>query len=155
MVETNLLFLLIVTGFNLGENNGKYTIVADPLLASTYLGGTQTDLPYGPFIEVDDSGYVYICGFSSSLNFPRTQNAFQYNYGGGQQDCFISKFNNDLTELIASTYLGGSGFETECTIELDDEGNVYVGGYTNSTDFPTTPGAYNQTLAIMIFLFQN
>jgi hypothetical protein len=130
-------------GFEVGAYNSEFPLFIDPLLASTYLGGSQTDLPYGPFIEVDDSGYVYVCGFSSSLNFPRTQNAFQNNYSG-QQDCFISKFNNDLTELIASTYLGGSGFETECTIELDDEGNVYVGGYTNSTDFPTTPGAYNQ-----------
>jgi len=131
-------------GFNLGEYNEELPLFIDPLLASTYLGGNQTDLPYGPFIEVDDSGYVYVCGFSSSLNFPRTSGAYQYNYGGGQQDCFISKFNNDLTELIASTFIGGSGFETECTIELDSEGNVYIGGYTNSVDFPTTTGAYSQ-----------
>jgi len=132
-------------GFEVAEYNQNYPLIIDPLVASTFLGGSLTDLPYGPFIEVDDEGFVYISGFFSSQNFPRTTGVFQSNYSGGPQDCFIAKFNNDLSELIASTFLGGSGFETECTIELDNYGNVYVGGYTNSKNFPTSENAYSRT----------
>jgi hypothetical protein len=131
-------------GFSIGDYDRETTLFIDPLLASTILGGWCDDICYGPFIETDVSGNVYLSGFTCTPTFPTSLGAYQRNYAGGQLDCFISKFNSDLTTLLASTFLGGSGFETECTIALDDSGNIYAGGFTNSQDFPTTPGAYNE-----------
>ena len=58
-------------------------------------------------------------------------------------DGFIARLSNDLASLTASTYLGGSKHDPIFGIVLDSTGNVYVTGYTTSTDFPTTTGAYD------------
>ena len=131
--------------FDVGEYNRDLPLFIDPLLASTLLGGWCDEISYGPFIELDDTGNIYLSGFTCTPTFPTSTGAFQPDYGGGQLDCFVAKFNNDLTELLACTFLGGSGFETECSITLDNDGNIFAGGYTNSQSFPTTPGAYNET----------
>jgi len=131
--------------FDVGDYNRDFPLFIDPLLASTLLGGWCDEISYGPFIELDDTGNVYISGFTCTTNFPTSVGAYQRIYGGGQLDCFVAKFNNDLTSLIACTFLGGSGFETECSITLDSYGNIFAGGYTDSQNFPTTPGAYNVT----------
>jgi hypothetical protein len=131
--------------FDVGDYNRDLPLFIDPLLASTLLGGWCDEISYGPFIELDDTGNVYISGFTCTTNFPTSVGAFQGNYGGGQLDCFVAKFNNDLTSLVACTFLGGSGFETECSMTLDNDGNIFAGGYTDSQNFPTTPGAYNET----------
>jgi len=132
-------------GFRIGEYDDTRTLTIDPLLASTFLGGSCDEINYGPFIEVDEEGNVYLSGFTCSFAFPTSPGAFQDSYGGGQLDCFVAKFNNDLTVLMSSTFLGGSGFETECSIDLHQDGTVYVAGSTNSSDFPTTSGAYDES----------
>ncbi len=131
-------------GFLVGDYDPEIQLIIDPLLASTFLGGWCDEICYGPFIETDQTGNVYLSGFTCTPNFPTSLGAYQSNLAGGGLDCFISKFSNDLTTLLASTFLGGSGMETECSIALDEEGNIYVGGYTDSPDFPTTPGAYDE-----------
>src|SRR5207247_821195 len=73
-----------------------------------------------------------------------TPNAFQTAYGGGFIDAFVTKLNPTGAMLIYSTYLGGSGGETASAIALDTltNPNAYVFGTTTSTDFTTTPGAF-------------
>ncbi|NQV01537.1 MAG: T9SS type A sorting domain-containing protein [Bacteroidia bacterium] len=71
------------------------------------------DICYGPYIETDADGNVYLSAFTTSAAFPTTPGAYQTTYGRGSIDCFVAKFNNDLTELLACTFLGGSGTETE------------------------------------------
>ena len=117
------------------------------LLYSTYLGGTNYDEGYG--IALDRVGYVYIVGQASSwLDFP-TKNAFQGSYGGGGGDAFVAKIDPGALigtdSLIYSTYLGGSGLDRGLGIAVDNTGNVYVAGLTQSDispPFPTTVGAY-------------
>jgi hypothetical protein len=112
---------------------------------STYLGGTGTnDYAYG--ITVDSTGNFYITGYTSSTNFPTTAGAYQTANAGGN-DAFVTKFNSSGTPVY-STYLGGSGLnDWGYGIAVDGTGNIYITGYTNSANFPTTAGAYQTTNA--------
>ncbi|GAB4315467.1 MAG: hypothetical protein Kow0019_15620 [Methanobacteriaceae archaeon] len=114
------------------------------LLYSTYLGGTGYD--YGYDIAIDNNGNAYITGVTYSTDFPVTLGAYQANKAG-LWDAFITKINSTGTELLYSTYLGGTQYEYQSGIAIDNNGNTYITGYTNSTDFPVTPGAYQANKA--------
>jgi hypothetical protein len=114
------------------------------LVYSTYLGGGYVD--EGAGIAVDASGNAYVIGRTGSSDFPTTAGAFQTTFGGGLFDAFISKLNAEGSALLYSTYLGGSGSEAGYGIAVDVSGNAYVTGFTQSSNFPTTPGAFQTTL---------
>jgi hypothetical protein len=114
------------------------------LVSSTYLGGSGDDEGFG--IALDAAGNAYVTGYTDSTNFPATVGAFQTANGGGG-DAFVTKLNPLGTGLAYFTYLGGSDFEQAYEIAVDAAGNAYVTGFTNSTDFPTTPGAFQTALA--------
>jgi hypothetical protein len=115
----------------------------DPVLFySTYLGGSDFDLAAG--IAVDAAGNAYITGTTQSTNFPTTAGVFQPTFRGFQ-DVFLTKLNPTGSGLFYSTYLGGSDRDNGSAIAVDASGNVYVTGQTNSTDFPTTGGAFQTT----------
>ncbi len=125
-------------GFRLGPYDSRQELVIDPVLDySTYLGGTGGDVGYG--IAVDSSGDAYVTGTTASLNFPTTSSG-QGNAGGN--DAFVTKFNPSGTGLIYSVYLGGGSLDAATGIALDSSDNAYIVGYTYSSDFPTTPGAF-------------
>ena len=109
------------------------------LLASTYIGGSGWDSASS--IVVDSDGNVYVAGDTASADFPTSSNAYQ-DTSNGVEDAFISKLNNNLTSILASTYLGGSDSDGINSMFIDSLGNIYVTGYTYSSDFPTTSGAY-------------
>jgi hypothetical protein len=111
------------------------------LVYSTYLGGVGTDV--GSSIVVSGAGSAYITGFTNSLNFP-TVNAAQPAHGGGNYDVFVAELNSLGSALTYSTYLGGNQDDVGNDIALDGSGNVYLTGYTFSTNFPTL-GAYQST----------
>lgn len=125
------------------------------LLYSTYLGGTECESSNGIGVAVDSQGNAYVTGVTNSSDFPTTPGAFQTAFGGshcdGQTECgdaFVTKVSPDGSQLVYSTFLGGSGNDrTDDTIAVDSEGNAYVGGNSNSTDFPTTDGAFQSNLA--------
>jgi len=133
-------------GFNVASYNHDYPIVIDPLLASTYLGGTNEDVIFG--IAFGQNGEVYVTGSSKSYynpeDFPTTEGAYDTTINGGY-NVFISKFDSGLTTLLISTFLGGSVGDAPSDIKIDSSGNVIVYGYSTSSDFPTTVGAYNRT----------
>ncbi|MBN2329939.1 MAG: SBBP repeat-containing protein [Candidatus Omnitrophica bacterium] len=71
--------------------------------------------------------------------------AFQPNPMGGA-NCGVAKIASDGTRVLWATYLGGSDYDSiEASIDVDEEGYVYVGLQTRSTDIPTTPGAHDRT----------
>lgn len=87
---------------------------------------------------MDAVGNAYVTGETFSLDFP-TSNPLQPNPGGssGTTDVFVAKINPQGSALVYSTYLGGGGFDAGFGIAVDEDGNAYLTGHTNSTDFPT------------------
>jgi Cep192 domain 4/Beta-propeller repeat len=126
-------------GFALGAYDPNQKLVIDPVLTySTYLGGSGGDVGYG--IAVDSAGDSYVTGTTASTNFPTTTGN-QPTLGGGV-DVFVAKLNPAGTALLYSTFLGGGNLDRATGIAIDSSGNAYVTGYTDSTDFPTTSGAF-------------
>lgn len=90
-------------------------------------------------IALDSNSDIYVTGTTYSLDFPLTGGVVDTDADDGNGDVFISKLSNDGTTLLWSTFLGtDSGREYGSAIEVDDDGNVYVGGSTDSFDFPVT-----------------
>ena len=113
------------------------------LIYSTFIGGNSSDGNAG--IIVDGSGNAYTSGTTRSANFPATSGAYDENHNGAD-DAFVCKVNSSGSALIYSTFLGGSGYEEGHGISVDGSGNAYIAGYTSSSDFPTTSGAYDESL---------
>jgi len=115
------------------------------LVYSTCLGGSGGQ--FGNGIAVDVAGNAYVTGQTTSPNFPTTLGAFQPSPHGGIAHAFVTKVNPTGTGLVYSTYLGGSGIDLGNGIAVDVAGNAYVTGFAGSTDFPTTPGAFQTARA--------
>jgi len=103
---------------------------------STYLGGSSTTNDKGFGITLDSQNRAYLTGDVASSEFP-TLNPYQEIYGGGISDNFVSFLGSSGSNLIYSTYLGGSGDDTGRGIILDTTNRIYLTGYTSSPDFPT------------------
>jgi hypothetical protein len=138
-------------GFRLAAYDASRRVVIDPaLFYSTYLGGSREEEGHG--VAVDITGNAYVTGFTMSTDFPTTAGVVQPAFGGGPEfarDAFVTKLNPTGSGLVYSTYLGGGGGNGEDDafgIAVDTAGNAYVTGLTTSTDFPTTPGAFQTTL---------
>ncbi len=121
------------------------------LVYSTYLGGTTfSDGAEAYGIALDTAGDAYVTGSatgSMGSNFPTTAGAYQTSYGGGMSDAFVTKLNPAGSALSYSTFLGGSDSDQGNAIAVDRAGNAYVTGKTASSDFPTSAGAYQTSLA--------
>ena len=85
---------------------------------------------------MDPAGNAYVTGRTNSADFPGV-NALQAAFGGGGQDAIIANLDPSGSSLIYSSYLGGSGRETDNRITVDSAGNAYLTGKTDSPDFPT------------------
>ena len=112
------------------------------LLYSTFLGGSKNEAGNG--IVMDSSGGISIVGDTDSTDFPVTANAL-YEFLNGRQDVFVARFVASISSLSFSTFLGGSEDDESDGIALDDSGGVYVTGWTKSSNFPTTPNAYDRS----------
>jgi hypothetical protein len=139
-----------VYGFKLGAYDKTREVLIDPLLYSTFLGGSSSDL--GLAIKVDSVGNIYVAGVTMSSNFPTTVGIFDTTFNGGNTDFFISKIG-PAGNLVYSTFIGGSSDDYDSNeydslytsgMTTDLAGNVYMTGETYSTDFPTTGGAYDR-----------
>jgi len=143
----------------------KYSPDGTQALQITYLGGDQIELPHSMIVNEYDE--LLLFGTTGSANFPVTNGAYDTNFEGGQQisvvgigvpaglDIFVCRFSSDLSQLYASTFVGGTGNdglngalnltpnyadEIRGSLWVDGNNNVYVGTSTNSADFPTTAG---------------
>lgn len=114
------------------------------LVYSTYLGGSDiSDFDQGEGIALDTLGNAYATGFTHSADFPTTAGASQTRLAG-IDNAFVTKLSFSGSALY-STFLGGGNIDHGSGIATDAEGNAYVTGFTDSTDFPTTTGAFQTT----------
>jgi gliding motility-associated-like protein len=148
-------------GMNFGEGIDififKLSANGASMLASTFLGGSGTDgISYGNTdiafnygdnlrgeIIVDANSNVFISSTTKSSNFPII-GGFG-NSLSGTQDGIIAKLNPNLSSLLFSTYIGGSGWDSGNSIQLASNGDIYVAGGTTSNNFPSTAGQVNPT----------
>ena len=124
---------------------------AQSLVYSTFLGGTNSssgDDASG--LAVDASGNTFVVGQTSSTDFPTTSDAFQSTLKSSGMNAFLAEISPDGTAALYSTYLGGSSAfgDAALGVALDPLGNAYVTGYTQSSDFPTTAGAFQTTATL-------
>ncbi len=142
--------------FNVKGYDRNRPLVIDPtisLLYSTYLGGNEDDNATNLVLDSQDN--AYIIGYSFSQDFPVSANAYQSSLKLPPANCCV--YNTVVMkispsgEILYSTFLGGTGQSQYHAgdfgygIAVDSNGNAYVGGNTNSLDFPVTPGAYSST----------
>lgn len=147
----------------------KFNATGSSLLYATYLGGSRLDIPHS--LVVSDNNELYVMGTTGSNDFPVTSNAFDTVFHGGVNvtlstslpflygsDIFVSRFSEDGSQLLSSTFVGGSANdglnfssdlrknyadENRGEIILDDNNNVYVVSSTSSADFPVTARSFD------------
>ncbi len=140
-------------GFQVGDYDHARGLVIDPALDyrladseptlkySTFVGGSGSESGY--MLAFDGAENSIVTGRVDSSNFPTTSGAYDQGHGG-DFDAFVFKLSADGSTLLWSTYVGGSGLDRGTGLALDGSGNVYVVGDANSSNFPTTSGAYDQ-----------
>lgn len=119
----------------------RFDATGTNLIYLTYLGGSADD--YVSSVTVDAAGNAFVTGFTDSSDFPTAKalyptingvvNKRTKNYPG---DVFVAELNPSGSNLVFSTYLGGSQLDAANSIALDLDGNIYVAGGTASTNFP-------------------
>ena len=119
--------------YAIGDYDPNGILHIDPLLYSSFVGGNGDDESQS--IVRDNEGNCYVTGSTGSVTFPFVTGYNDTLLGG--LDCFVFKINPVTNELIYSTFVGGSSDDAGMAIDIDDEGNVYVTGNTESIDFPT------------------
>lgn len=110
---------------------------------STFLGGYSGDSAMD--IALGSDGSAYVVGETFSSDFTTTTGAYNTTYVFAE--AFVVKLNPDGSNVEFATFLGGSGFDTAMRVRLDAQGNIYVGGMSDSADFMMTEYAYEITKA--------
>jgi len=130
--------------FKLGKYDKNKTLIIDPFIGSTLLGGKNWDEINS--IVISPSGNVYVVGDTQSPLFPVTYTAFNPTFNWtNSTEAFVAEFDGNLTTLLASTFLGGSQEDVATALTIDPSTEyVYVTGWTASYDFPVTFKAYQR-----------
>ena len=108
---------------------------------ATLFGGSGWDR--GAALSLLPNGAVLVAGATASADLPLA-NPIQPAYGGGPSDAFLAQFTPDLSRLTASTYYGGSSDDEATTVTTDLLGNIFLAGWTSSSDFPVKNALQSQ-----------
>ncbi|MCS7076492.1 MAG: SBBP repeat-containing protein [Bacteroidia bacterium] len=143
------------------NNNGEYgfviryydpsqALVIDPLVWSTFIGGSNTEtLNYGypaGGLFVDNADQACIAATSHSADYPTTTGAYDTSINSVNEDVVVSKLDNLGANLVFSTFFGGNWADVVCNIKKDNADNIYIAGWTQSSMFPLTTGVVDNIL---------
>ncbi len=132
-----------VVKFDVGAYNSKHPLIIDPLVYSTYYGGTGIDEITG--MKLDTAGNVVVTGMTSSPNFPTKVGSYDTTANGGT-DAFVAKFDKTLNTLLFATFIGGTLDDKSNAIAINHLSNtIYIAGETTSDNLPTESGAWKPT----------
>ena len=142
-----------------GYDTSKPLIIDPPILIFSTFTGSSSD-NWGFTATYDDLGNMYVGGIVFDIGYPVTLGAYQTTYLGGTgvnypgTDLAITKFSDDGTQILYSTYIGGTGNENPHSIVCNQNNELYVFGSTSSADFPTLSTSYDNSFNLGI-TFQN
>lgn len=122
----------------------KMDSIGSTLLFSTYIGGQLEDVP--TTMLLDPGGDIYMCGYTSSPDFPTTPGVIKRTLGGFN-DGWVMKISQNGKKMIFSTLIGGSDQDVTFGLGLEPGGRMVLAGHSISTDFPVTTGAYQPASA--------
>jgi len=120
----------------------KLSLDSSTLLFSTFIGGTNGE--GGNDITVDSENNTYLTGVTSSSDFPITSGCLDDSHNGNN-DAFVCKLNSDGSDLLYSTFIGGGSQDRGESIVIDSDNDAYVTGATGSSDFPISPGCFDDS----------
>ncbi|MBE0450723.1 MAG: SBBP repeat-containing protein [Clostridia bacterium] len=147
-IESNYIIDKKTYGFTIGEYNQELPLIIDPYVVVSYFGGKHS-YTNASGIKVDEFGNIYVVGSTIYSSYQTTIGAYDevFNGSNGYRDIFVSKFDNEMTTLLASTFLGSSGNANDYgrVIEILENGDVIIGGTSSGTSYPTTVGTHSNT----------
>lgn len=138
-VEGNIVKFQFPEGYDQSKK-----LIIDPTWVFSTLTGSSAD-NWGYTATYDEQGNLYAGSIVFGIGYPTVVGSYQTTFGGGTFDIGISKFSDDGTALLYSTYIGGTDNEVPHSMVVDSSGNLVVLATTSSTDFPTTTGSYDET----------
>jgi|GEM_PF-1850455 len=137
-------------GFALGRYDRSLPLVVDPLIWSTYLPSFEmATYSNTSGFAVDPSGRAVVLSITGFPTYPTTPGAYDRSYQPGHdniQDLVVTKLASDARSVVFATYIGGETREYAQSIKIGEDGAIYIGGYTHSGDYPTTPGAFRRQM---------
>jgi uncharacterized protein (TIGR03437 family) len=129
--------------FRIGAYDHRHSLVIDPeVVFENTFGGSASNSAAA--IAVDAQGNIYAAGTTRSPDFPTVKALQSQNRGNGGGTAFITKWTPDGSQMLYSTYFGGSVEDQATSLVVDSSGSAYVAGFTTSPDFPVTANAFQK-----------
>ena len=133
-----------ILGYEIEDYDHTQPLVIDPLIATTFFNGDSTTMVIDLVLDSEDN--VYIVGSTYSDWFPTVPGTYEHRGTNWFTETFFCKFNKRLSKLEFAGLIGGDCHDIAKAVSLDSNGNVFIAGVTRSSDFPTTPDAYNHSI---------
>ncbi len=139
-LKGNLVSFVFPEGY---DNN--YRLIIDPTVIASTLSGMTGTYSFGHTATFDNEGNIYAGGRSFGVGYQTTPGAFQTQFGGGNTDIAVTKYDPDGTTQIYATYIGGSEGDFPHSMIADFNGQLFILGSTESADYPVTSNAFQNT----------
>ena len=121
----------------------KFSIDDQAIVYGTYVGGSQIEAKFSILVQAD--GTVLLSGTTESMDFPTTPGANDTTYNGGRGDAYLLHLDANGSSLVFSTLLGGSGYENVEDMVVDEAGDIWICGATDSANLPIVGKAYQSS----------
>ena len=130
-------------------DSGLQTLQTSTLLGSNgEENGNDWTMNDGAFdVAIDADGNIVVAGRTCSADFPVTDNCADASFQG-ESEAFVAKFDPDLEQLLASTFIGGANEEKANVLGTDANNEIVVAGWTKSSDFPVVQGSYDTSYSV-------